>query len=1197
MSMRLVVCTLLIFATLSADDEAAITQPFRRHASVPSFSKGVTDKNPKADSPIAMANLEGAPSSFVHQCVNVITGQFCDSQTDLIVHHAVDPITIDRHYLCDTSLSGVFGAAWEMNHCSGLIYETFDKSPFYTITQDNGGWLYYENYKENNQTILKLIPSCINRGVANNATGNISGQTNLKNQYIKPLDKKNVSLISGTGCAKTYTKLSHTGNDIFSLSAESKPSGNKFIYKHQHSHLDCIELTNSAGKCVSSLKIPHTKVKDLKKNKEWRISTKDNRWVRYTFNKWHDEVLLKAVDHSDSPSEEFVYCERTLNNKYYSLLWQKMRPDNRFLSMEYYFFGHNPTPKGDLYLEGSYDPRINRVKKLLAPSGHDATPIGIYHFIYDLNIIPHNYYILNGGCEVLDAYGHRSIYGYDENHRLTHVERFHSNGQHYTSEILRWGAVNSQNNTNLTAHALEHKHHGLVFAHTYHYDAKGNVEKDTIYGNLSGHSQVLPELRPDGSIVENSPEGYRKTFTYSDDGLNLVLKETDGIQTTYNKYAPGTNRLTAKFEGIEQHYYRRSFYSYNNDAALVKTITDDGTKEDPNDLTGVTERHITYCTPSEVYPVGYPLVIEEKCLDLATGQELLVHKVVNRYTNQAKIDKQEHYDSQGVFAYVLLWEFDAMGNLLKETDALGQTTTRKYDNNGNCIYEKGPRSDVHKVFSYDFMNRLIREEEVHSDGTRLGISHHYDLMSRRIATIDPNGNKTEYAHDAFGRVIQITYPMVVDADGRRYLPTVKKEYDPMGNVTCEIDANGFETRKRYTVRGQVAEVIHPDGTTETNTYHWDGNLWKSKAKNGTNTSQINDPLGRPTIHYTYSATGELLATTTKTYSSFHLVSETDALGNVTQYTYHPDGKLKSKQKVNSLSTYAYDSLGRLAKTCDQYGPGAADVMVKAQTYDLLNRIVEETVEDISGNIQTRLSYAYDAVGNVNRLTTYPQGLSATTITDYDSHGVPAVVTDALGNKTITTIVYNYRNSFDQGVPYQIVTDAEGNLTATEKDALGRTVSIVRKNAFGKIIQQQESRFDANGNCCQLIDTIISDLEFGRVLLEAGGRIVASAESVARDDIVRERTTMEFVRRRAICQGQVRAQLLSRDALPAAQLAKRAGHLVGGLLRVPSFLAAEGLAQLRRDLPKTAVYRRRRWFAQGRVLGAIGRMTPEYSRSA
>lgn len=125
----------------------------------------------------------------------------------------------------------------------------------------------------------------------------------------------------------------------------------------------------------------------------------------------------------------------------------------------------------------------------------------------------------------------------------------------------------------------------------------------------------------------------------------------------------------------------------------------------------------------------------------------------------------------------------------------------------------------------------------------------------------------------------------------------------------------------------------------------------------------------------------------------------------------------------------------------------------------------------------------------------------------------------------------------------------------------------------------------------------SDLDFGHRLLAAGGTIVASAESVARDDIVAWRTTRAFVQRRAICQGQVRVRIMSRDELPSARAAKRAGHLVGGLARVPVFAAAERLARLRGDVAASATFQRRLWFAQGRVLGALGRFEPEYGRPA
>ncbi len=123
----------------------------------------------------------------------------------------------------------------------------------------------------------------------------------------------------------------------------------------------------------------------------------------------------------------------------------------------------------------------------------------------------------------------------------------------------------------------------------------------------------------------------------------------------------------------------------------------------------------------------------------------------------------------------------------------------------------------------------------------------------------------------------------------------------------------------------------------------------------------------------------------------------------------------------------------------------------------------------------------------------------------------------------------------------------------------------------------------------------SDVQFGRDLIAAGGTIVASADSVARDDIATARTTIAFVRRRAICQGQVRARLYTRAATPSGRLAKRAGFLVGGLVRVPAFAAGEAAARLRGDLAGQATFRRRLWFAQGRILGALGLDEFEYAR--
>src|SRR5690349_19484989 len=74
--------------------------------------------------PAPLANLEGEPSALVHQCVNVISGQFCLYQTDLIAHHAIDPLSVDRSFAGSKLKGSPIGTGWHINHSSCLFFET-----------------------------------------------------------------------------------------------------------------------------------------------------------------------------------------------------------------------------------------------------------------------------------------------------------------------------------------------------------------------------------------------------------------------------------------------------------------------------------------------------------------------------------------------------------------------------------------------------------------------------------------------------------------------------------------------------------------------------------------------------------------------------------------------------------------------------------------------------------------------------------------------------------------------------------------------------------------------------------------------------------------------------------------------------------------------------------------------------------------
>lgn len=122
-----------------------------------------------------------------------------------------------------------------------------------------------------------------------------------------------------------------------------------------------------------------------------------------------------------------------------------------------------------------------------------------------------------------------------------------------------------------------------------------------------------------------------------------------------------------------------------------------------------------------------------------------------------------------------------------------------------------------------------------------------------------------------------------------------------------------------------------------------------------------------------------------------------------------------------------------------------------------------------------------------------------------------------------------------------------------------------------------------------------DNVFGRAVVNAGGMIVASYDSVVRDDIVAERTTRSFVHRRAVSHGQARVRLLIREAPRWKRPILHVAHLVGGAVRWITFSAGRGVAVLRHDMGSHAVFQRRTWFAQGRMLAALGIVHGEYAR--
>lgn len=1058
---------------LPADEESNSPQ-----VTDPSFSNCQGD-----NSPIAMANIDAEPSTLIHGCVNVITGHYSFSEVDLVVPHGVDPLKLERHFNGVAYGNGSLCPGWFVSHVSLVRSGGKDDDGDHVILLDNGAELQFK--EQSSSDLERIAAKSIQKGVTNNASGYISGQTNIKNLTFTTSSSAR-TLTMGNGSKKTYDYINKDQLPHRRIMQEVFPSGNvvKFGYDHKKykTHLLTATLYNSKNQKQGCIKYPQSMFKSTEEGHEFKVTASTGQWAKYCL-KYEPDLLMNVVTHaetSESPPEKYLYHFYTGQAGQRAYMTHRLKPDGRYLNIEYFWRGPNKVPGGSMNIEDELDPRLDRVRRLMAPIGttHDRLPM--YQFVYDLNIEKHKKRsrkrnILNGNCVVTDSLGHKVKYHFNDLHRLTEVIRHDTNGQIYTIENMQWADENSKDNTNLLAHSLEHVGHGHIFSRIYQYDTFGNVIKNDLYGDLSGHSSAKPEQPKNGKATPNGSECYTKTFTYSQDGYNLLLEETDGTQTTAYRYAPESNRMIAKFQGSPQKWHQRHFFTYNIDAGITLEIVDDGPAEDSTDLTDVTERHLTYFTHStNGIHAAMPISIEKKCLDLATGEELLVHKVVNTYNETGKITRQEHYDANNEFAYSLSWVYNGRGSLIEEIDRLGRVTTRRYDANKNCIEEKGHNTDVYKTFSYDYMNRLINETEIHTDGINRTMSYKYDTAGRRTHTYDADAHHTNFSYDPHGRVTMIKYPRAYDANMDVARPIIRKSYDPMGNVISETDPSGIKTTRRYTLRGQLAEAHYPDGSSEQKTYSLEGFLVEHLSRNGIKTTYQNDYAGRPLKAITYDTHGKEMARTTATYSGFHILTETDSMGTTTYYSYYPDGKLKSQRTEDNFKEYIYDALGRKSKTIEYYGPNPNDCIVKAQDHDIADRVIEERVEDFLGNIKSRITYTYDISDHVTSITTYPNNVPSTTTTEYDSHGVPRVITDAMGNQTRTIVKYDVQNSLGQYIPHTEITDPEGNITITEQDALGRNTLSMRKNAFGKNLQKQECFYDSCGNCTRIVDTIYVD---------------------------------------------------------------------------------------------------------------------------
>ena len=1042
----------------------------------------------------SFANTECEPSTIVEGIVSAITGEYIEARTDIVLKGA-EPIELQCHYAAEKNWNLMPPHGWSLNH-RGYIIDAYEEDKLHSFFCDESGVaLHYSlsSYRPDFNNELKLDPEVWERGITNCAHGEIGGKTNHKNTVVKVMSYNNMTATNGSGAVYSFGKkrvlrdISH----VYPLTRIKKANGNTIEYCYEKDRLGRIKTYNASGDLLNELRIKHFSPGQID------VTSLDGRKVHYASSKEPDGSLRYEVLPNFSRPLTYIYSKKDKINGYKIL--RKEEPNGRYLEIDYYKKGQALEDDAEP-VKSKDDPRYDRVRLIRKPVGTDATPVVTHRFVYDIHdrgCAAHRH-LLGGSTAVFDAYGHKVRYYYSDEHRLTRFERYtgQKNHQLYSLEKFYWGADASDNSGQLISKTHESPDGRILSCRHFRYDSRGNVLQELWLGNLTGTNFNTIVINSEGIPQPNDNEYYQKNYRYSNDGLNLKTFESDSQHAIAYRYVEGTDLLQKKLLKSGNSVRIRNFYEYDANGILTREIIDDGSDEDLESLAGVTERRIKNIRNRSTLPIGLPELTEEGYLDLDSGEFILLHKTVNDYDIQGNLIRQEHYDNQSELAYTLAWEYDTFGHVIKETNALGQVIERKYDLNGNKIFEQGPCLDFYTNYHYDYSNRLIKTEKVDSQGRVYTNTFTYDYLNHLIRSSDYYGNETSHEYDALGRLVRTVFPEVAYVDGNISRPGIRQEYDLLGNIIMYEDAEGRKTCKKYNLRGQPLEIMYPDGTTERYEYAINGNPVKSIAKNGTYAVYTYDYQSRLVQTDHYSAGHKLLSSTSAVYNAFHLIEETDSEGIKTHYKYDRAGRMVSAEKGAQKHTCHYDSLGHLCEVHEYFGYGVKDYVVKKSAHDALDRPLSESIEDADGSLETKVQYVYDALGRKTATIHNSREGLAISQTSFDILGHILEETDPLGCKTVYRYPEDCYNSLGQNVECIETTDPLGRTTVSIKDALGRTVCTLLKTPLGEMIHQKEISYTLSGLPVRQLDSEAGKQVITQWEYDGWGRLISLIEAAS-----------------------------------------------------------------------------------------------------
>ncbi|MEJ5315275.1 MAG: DUF6531 domain-containing protein, partial [Anaerolinea sp.] len=433
----------------------------------------------------------------------------------------------------------------------------------------------------------------------------------------------------------------------------------------------------------------------------------------------------------------------------------------------------------------------------------------------------------------------------------------------------------------------------------------------------------LIRLIQNNDPAHNVNEGglYNLTTEFSYDAFGRLSRTTNplGATTTYQYDEAG--RLVQ----IHDAYNHFTTFTYNA-AGQIVAVTDplNHTTEYVYDHTGRLEK-VKNALGQEILTYAYNAdgTLQSLTRPTPQGNYVLLYETYDALKRPTHISDNEGHE--------IALSYDAYGNLLARTDALGRVTRYEYNDLGllaavtqNYLagVESGNDRNVRTQYTYDAVGNLIQVQDANGHIT----TFEYDSLDRLVKIIDPLGQVTEMGYDAAGN--------------RRWLR----------------DASGQETAFEVDALHRLTNIDYPEGTADVHfTYDALGRL-----------TGMDDGLGHTT--WEYDALDRLIAVTNPLEKTVRYAY--DAEGKRTQITFPALQERTLSYHYNSLDLldevwegstllahYTYDLAGRLS------GISLANGITSTLTYDRAGQLTH-LIYQKDGLPLADYTYTYNEVGNL-----------------------------------------------------------------------------------------------------------------------------------------------------------------------------------------------------------------------------------------